>query len=200
MPHSSALARQRQLIASAAARLMAESGLNDPNQAKRKAALGLGFPDATHLPDNTEVENELRLYQRLFQDEEQSQRIQALRRIAFDTMTALQDFNPYLSGAVADGTAGRQAEIDIQLFTDSAKEVEIFLLNQHIDYEHNTPRSERAEAVLTLLNDDVPINLVVYPRNAERITLRTRDGRVRPRLRLTALDRLLKEASDAPPE
>lgn len=200
MPHTSALARQRQLIASAAARLMAESGLNDPDQAKRKAALGLGFTDATNLPDNTEVKSELRLYQRLFQDEEQTQRIEVLRRIAFDTMTALQAFNPYLSGAVADGTAGRQAEIDIQLFTDSAKEVEIFLLNQRIDYEHNTPRSERAEAVLTLLNDDVPVNLIVYPRNAERVTLRTRDGRVRPRLRLNALDRLLNEASDAPSE
>ena len=38
----------------------------------------------------------------------------------------MQKFNPYLTGSVLDGTAGRYAEIDIQLFTDSAKDVEIF--------------------------------------------------------------------------
>ena len=196
MPHTSATNRQRQLIASAAARLMAESGLADPSLAKRKAALGLGLPDNVALPDNAEVEAELRLYQRLFQDEEQAERIGELRRLARDVMARLQAFHPYLVGSVLDGSAGRHAEIDIQLFTDSAKDVEIFLLNQRIDYAHSVPRSERAEAVLTLQNEEVPINLVIYPYNDERITLRTRDGRIRPRMRLEVLDRLIRESSD----
>ena len=200
MPDTPATTRQRQLIANAAARLMAESGLTDPSQAKRKAALSLGFPDNVKLPDNAEVEVELRLYQRLFQEDEQGERIDRLRQLARKVMTQLQAFHPYLVGSVLEGTAGRQAEIDIQLFTDSTKEVEIFLLNQHIDYEHSIPRSERAEAVLTLLNEEVPINLVVYPYNDERITLRTRDGRIRPRMRLDALQQLLGEARDALPE
>jgi hypothetical protein len=196
MPHTSATNRQRQLIANAAARLMAESGLADPSLAKRKAALGLGLPDNVALPDNAEVEAELRLYQRLFQDEEQLERIGELRRLARDVMTRLQAFHPYLVGSVLDGSAGRHAEIDIQLFTDSAKDVEIFLLNQRIDYAHSVPRSERAEAVLTLQDEEVPINLVIYPYNDERITLRTRDGRIRPRMRLEALDRLIRESSN----
>ena len=183
--------RQQHLIASAAARLMAEGGITDYVQAKRKAAQGLGLPENTRLPDNAEVEAELRCYQRLFQDEAQRQRIDHLRKVAREIMTVVQRFNPYLTGSVLDGTAGRHSEIDIQLFTDSAKDVEIFLLNQRIDYEHSTPRTDRAEAVLTLQGDDSVINLIVYPRNQERVVFKTRDGRIRQRLRLEAMDSLL---------
>ena len=113
-------------------------------------------------------------------------------------MEVLQKFTPYLTGSVLDGTAGRYAEIDIQLFTDSAKDVEIFLLNQHIEFEHSTPRSDRAEAVLTLNDDGAVINLIVYPRIEERVVLKTRDGRPRQRVRLDALKKLLAESPSTP--
>jgi hypothetical protein len=182
---------QRTRIASAAARLMAEDGIGDFAYAKRKAARGLGLPDTTQMPDNAEVEAELRTYLRLFQDAEQNARIAHLRQIAAETMAIMQAFTPYLTGSVLDGTAGRYAEIDIQLFADSAKEVEIFLLNQRIDYEHNTPRTERAEAVLSIHADDAVVNLIIYPPNEERVTFKTRDGRIRERARLDALRTLL---------
>ncbi|MFA9950356.1 hypothetical protein [Dentiradicibacter hellwigii] len=185
--------RQLQLIAYTAARLMAEQGIADFNAAKRKAIQTLGLPNNAKLPGNADVEAQLRAYQRIFQNDEHRQRLRRLRQTARDVMARLQDFTPYLAGAVLDGSAGRQAEIDIQLFADSAKDVEIFLLNQQVTYVHREPRSERAEAVLTILHKAAPINLVVYPRNAERITARMRDGRIRPRMRLDALDRLLAE-------
>ena len=106
-------------------------------------------------------------------------------------MAIVQPFNPYLTGSVLDGTAGRYAEIDLQLFTDSAKDVEIFLLNRQIDYEHSTPRSDRAEAVLTVHDDDTDINLIVYPSNDERVSFKTRDGKTRPRARIAAVQKLL---------
>jgi len=182
---------QRTRIASAAARLMAEDGIADFAFAKRKAARGLGLPDTTQMPDNAEVEAELRTYQRLFQESEQSARIAHLRRKALAIMTIMQPFNPYLTGSVLDGTAGRYAEIDIQLFADSAKDVEIFLLNQRIDYEHSTPRTDRAEAVLSIHADGTVANLVIYPPNEERIAFKTRDGRIRERARLDAVRTLL---------
>ena len=86
--------RQQHLIASAAARLMAEDGITDYVQAKRKAAQGLGLPENTRLPDNAEVEAELRSYQRLFQDEAQRQRIDHLRKVAREIMSLIQRFNP----------------------------------------------------------------------------------------------------------
>ena len=198
-PHGNTQQRARNAIASAAARLMAEDGINDFVVAKRKAVQSLGLPDSTQLPENAEVEAELRLYQRLFQDEEQIVRIDNLRQRASEIMTLVQRFNPYLTGSVLDGTAGRYAEIDIQLFTDSAKDVEIFLLNQQIDYEHSVPRSDRAEAVLTIHGDVTTANLIVYPRKEERIAFKTRDGRVRPRVRLEALAALLNTTRTAVP-
>lgn len=186
--------QHRASIASAAARLIAEDGITDYAFAKRKAVRKLGLPDSVALPDNAEVEEELRVYQRLFQGSEQSERLRQLRRHAARLMAMLQVYSPYLTGSVLDGTAGRFTEIDIQLFADSAKEVEIFLLNQQIDYEHREPRTDRAEAVLAIDLDDCVANLVVYPPREERVTFRTRDGRVRERARLPALEALLASA------
>ena len=189
--------QQKALIANTAARLIAESGISDYSLAKRKALHALGLPEGTHLPENAEVEAELRTYQRLFQGDEHAERIAKLRHKASEIMEVMQKFNPYLTGSVLDGTAGRYAEIDIQLFTDSAKDVEIFLINERIDYRHSTPRSERAEAVLTLYDDDTAINLVVYSRQDERVVFRTHDGRVRPRARIDAVRRLLAGQGEA---
>jgi len=183
--------RQRARIASVAARLISESGINDYELAKRKAAHSLGLPENTQLPENSEVESELRSFHRLFHGEEQTAAIALLRKKASEVMTLTQQFVPYLTGSVLDGTAGPYAEIDIQLFTDSAKDVEIFLLNKKIDYAHSTPRSDRAEAVLTLHSDGITVNLIVYPPREERVTYRTRDGRVRPRARLDAVNKLV---------
>ena len=184
----------RASIAAAAARIMAEDGIDDYALAKRKAAASLGLSENMQLPENAEVEAELRLYQRLFQDEEQTARIDQLRRIASELMATLQRFNPYLTGSVLDGSAGRYAEIDIQLFTDSAKDVEIFLLNQKMEYEHSVPRSDRAEAVLSMHSEDAVANLIVYPSSEERVTFKTRDGRVRQRARLDVVNKLLPDA------
>ena len=190
--------RHLQLIAHAAARLMAEDGVTDVAVAKRKAAQALGFPDNAKLPDSAQVEAELKLYYRLYQGGAQRDRLDHFRMIARDIMALMQRFNPYLTGSVLEGTAGRHAEIDIQLFADSAKDVEIFLLNQRITFEHSEPRTDRAEAVLTIHEEGAVINLVIYPRNEERVSVRTRDGRVRPRMRLDALDRLLASTEDDP--
>lgn len=183
--------QQRALIASTAARLIAEDGIKGYAAAKRKAVRMLGLPDSVELPDDNAIESELRTRLRLFQDGEQQERLQHLRTIAAETMAIMQRFNPYLSGSVADGSAGRHAEIDIQLFTDSAKDVEIFLLNAGIDFRHAVPRSDRAEAVLCLENEGAVVNLVVYPSPEERVAQKTRDGRVRERLRLAAVRELV---------
>ena len=197
-PPSSAASWRRARIASLAARLMAENGIGNYSAAKRKAASILGLPANARLPENAEVESELRTYQRLFQEDEQGKRLADLRKKAIEFMEIVQGFNPYLSGAVLDGTAGRGAGIDIQLFTDSAKDVEIFLINEHIEYRHSPPRSERAEAVLTVDGGGTAINLIVYPRQDERVVFRARDGRVRPRARIDAVRRLRADPGGNP--
>ncbi|MBP7488465.1 MULTISPECIES: hypothetical protein [Azospira] len=184
-------AHLRQLIASTAARLMAEDGIADYPLAKRKAARQLGSPDTDALPTNAEVESELRAYQALYQEREQKERIDELRGKAAEMMEIMTPFHPYLTGSVLDGSAGRYAEVDILLYPDSAKEVEIFLLNRQIPFEHTTPRHDRVDAVLQLDMEGDTINLVIYPPQDERTAYRSRDGRLRERARLEAVRALL---------
>lgn len=188
-PHSSAGARAS--IASAAARLMAEDGVADYRWAKRKAARQLGFPEHTAYPDNAEVEAELRAYRSLYQEEVHPELIRAMRQSALRLLELLADYSPHLAGSVLDGTAGEHSHIDILLFADSAKEVEIFLLNQGIAFEHAEPRNERAEAVLVLETDTTNANLVIFPPQLERVAMKQRDGRLRERIRADALRALL---------
>lgn len=124
-------------IAAAAARLIANDGA-DYNTAKRKAArqvLGDTQPPPNLLPDHAQIEAELRLYQALFHADTQPARLFRLRTMAVDIMEGLERFNPFLTGAVLNGTAGAHDDIHLQLFADSAKEVEIFLLNKNLQID-----------------------------------------------------------------
>lgn len=181
-------------IASTAARLMAQDGITDIGLAKRKAARQLGQADSALLPDNAEVEAELRLYQALYQGDAQPARLRYLREEAAHAMQRFAYFNPYLTGSVLDGTAGAHSAIDLLLFADSAKDVEIFLLNEGIDFDHVEPRNDKAEAVLRLTVPDADIHLIVFPHPLERHHFRHRDGRPRERLRLDGLKQLLENA------
>jgi hypothetical protein len=121
-------------IAHLAARLMAQDGIDDFALAKRKAARQIGAADTRNLPDNAEIEDALRAYQQIYQSEEQAERVTKLREAALDMMRDLEPFDPHLVGPVLSGSAGRYADIDLQLFTDSAKDVELFLINRGIAF------------------------------------------------------------------
>ncbi len=180
-----------QAIASAAARLIAEDGMTDFHLAKRKAARQLGYAEQSAMPDNAEVEAELRAYRSLYQGEEHAELLQYLRETALELMELLADYRPYLTGSVLDGTAGEHSRIDIMLFAESAKEVEIFLLNHQLDYSHAEPRNDKAEAVLVVGAEEVDINLIVYPLHLERMAFKHRDGRPRERARSDAVRALV---------
>ena len=183
----------RASIASAAARLMAEDGIADIHHAKRKAARQLGLHEHTAYPDNAEVEAQLRAYRSLYQEQAHPELLRAMRRSALRLLELLADYSPRLAGSVLDGTAGEHSRIDILLFADSAKEVEIFLLNHGIAFEHANPRNERAEAVLVMETDTAEANLVIFPPQMERMVMKQRDGRPRERIRADALRALLRE-------
>jgi hypothetical protein len=182
---------------------MAEDGVDDFALAKRKAARQLGAAETEALPANDEVEAELRAYRALYQPEEHSRRIAELRRIALDAMRALERFSPYLIGPVLKGTAGRYAEIELQLFPESAKEVEIFLLERRIPYATHEGRrfsGDRAHAmsVLSLSWQDAPLKLSVFDPRDERLALKTSQaGRVMDRAGIAEVGALLRDAEPA---
>ena len=105
----------REHLAHLAARLMAEDGIEDYALAKRKAARQAGMPDTRQLPDNDEIDAALRTYRELYQRQHPDQ-LRALRELALEVMSDLAEFNPHLTGSVLTGSAGRFADIHLQLF------------------------------------------------------------------------------------
>jgi hypothetical protein len=180
------LQQLRARIAATAARMIAQDGA-DYATAKAKAArqvLGVDRPSPNHLPDNIQVEDEVRRYQALFQGPAQAARLQHLRQAALAVMESLAEFQPYLTGAVLNGTAGEHDDIHLQLFADSAKEVQIWLLNRNVEIDiSETPhfkggRHDPVETVRFMWHKE-PVHAELYDMNDLRGALKPRaDGRL----------------------
>jgi hypothetical protein len=162
----------RERLVHQAARLMAEDGIIDHAFAKRKAARQLGAPDTKHMPSNQEIDEALQSYRALYQQDSHPAILHNLRSEAVAVMRLLEPFHPYLTGAVLRGTAGKQSNINIILFSDDAKAVLLFLLKQNLVFEDGESRIQiggRAETVpnYVLTNDSgTQIHLLVLPEKA----------------------------------
>jgi hypothetical protein len=195
-------AGMRARIAAVAARIMAEDGIDDFALAKRKAARQLGAPQSEALPGNDEVESELRAYRALYQADEHPERISELRSIALDAMRAFERFSPYLTGPVLKGTAGPYAEIELQLFPGSPKEVEIFLLERGLPFSTHEGRrfsGDRAHAmsVFSLVWDETRLKLAVFDPRDERVALKTSQaGKVLERASMAEVAALVAGSPD----
>jgi hypothetical protein len=191
--------QMRERIAHLAARLMAVDGIDDYALAKRKAARQAGAPETRNLPNNDEVEHALRAYQQLYQADEQPARLRHLRTSARKMMELLTRFNPYLVGAVLSGRAGKYSEIELLLFTDSAKEVELFLLNRAIAYRHGERRMQigdepRSVANFSVSTEDADFDIAVLEPNDLRAQIRhAAGGRPLERVRAEWLDAQLTD-------
>lgn len=159
---------RRHRLAHEAARLMAEGGLRDYRQAKLKAAERLGISDDASLPRNSEIEDALREYQRLFQRDN----IAALRHRREAALRALQffgAFEPRLVGPVLDGTADARSPVALHLYSDDADAAPRFLEQHGIPAE---PRSRRVRLDRQRIGDfpvwlfsaeDLAFDLTVLP-------------------------------------
>lgn len=162
----------REQLAHHAAKLMAENGITDHAFAKRKAARQLGAADTQHLPSNQEVDDALNSYRALYQHDTHPGVLQQLREQALTTMHLLADFHPYLTGSVLNGTAGKQSDINLQLFSDDAKSVLLFLLKHRIAFEDGewkvrvNGRDETVPSYTLTSESGNQTHIVVLPENA----------------------------------
>jgi hypothetical protein len=199
----------RQTIAQQAARMMVEEGIHDFAYAKKKAGRQLGVLEKSVLPSNAEIEAEVRTYHELYNADEQPHELNMLRKAALATMQLFERFNPFLTGGVLDGTAGKNAQTNIHLFADSAKEVEIFLLSQHIPFEsdektyrvsdrpskNKKEKSHKTVPVFTLETEYGPQRLSVFEFDDMRIaTKRPSDGSNADRVDIAGLQVLIAQA------
>jgi len=186
----------RERIAHLAARLMAEDGIEDYALAKRKAARQAGIAETRQLPNNDEIEAALKIYRTLYQRQHPAQ-LRELRQLALQVMDELAEFNPYLTGSVLKGHAGKYATIHLQLFTDSGKNVEHYLLNHDTRFKSDELRlysGDRAISapVLTFERDNVEINMTLLSTRDLRTQLKTSpEGKPIERAKRAAVETLI---------
>ena len=187
----------RERIAHLAARIMAEDGVDDFGYAKRKAARQAGARDAKAMPDNQEIEEALALYRSLYQRQEHPPVLLQLREQALAVMQMLARFRPHLTGSVLSGVAGRHSDIELQLFAESAKEVEIYLLNQGVRYRAAQARlylnnDEHVLPTFSFEHEDVAVRLTVFDVRDLRHTIRaTPAGRPMERAPIPTVEELI---------
>jgi hypothetical protein len=199
--HSETRTRERrQRLAIEAARLISEGGIRDFHLAKRKAAHRLGIHDDASLPRNSEIQEALRDYQRLFLAQSQPQLLRERREAAARALTFFASFEPRLVGAVLEGTADEHSAVCVHLYTDEPEAVSRFL------HEHDIPaqsssrhirldRDRTIDATVWLFAaDSLPFDLTVLPRDALRQAPLDRIGeKPMRRASLSALQELLAD-------
>ena len=155
-------------IAASAAQCVVEQGL-EYGPAKRRALKVLGLPPKTPLPNNDQVEAQVREYIEIFCADTQPLELMALRQHALMWMNRLAAYRPYLGGAVWHGTATRLSDIYLQLFCDDAKSTEIELINQGVEFEARTVNGLHGEPVEALsihsfckdLGEEIGVHLLI---------------------------------------
>lgn len=187
-------------IAALAARMIAEDGA-DYGTAKRKAAkilLSNQKIPGDVLPDNAEIEAEVREYQSLFFGEEHAQLLKHMRLVALEIMEMLSEFSPYLTGAVLNGTAGEHSDIHIQLFAESSKDVAVFLLNHDINYEvseaNHFLHAGRSLEILSFLWKGEAVHLTLFEQDDQRQIAKSAGNRRIEKADLNAVRALMKES------
>ena len=199
--HDRARGKLRTRIAHLAAKLIAE-GLTDYNAAKIKAARQLNCDDRNALPDNHEIEVALRGHLALFAAASQPEALQALRRVALRAMRWLQTegklgghyrqqsqnerehevdtpaMEPWLTGAVLNGTANEFSEIELEIIGHESKAVEFMLLNRGVEFElresgerlKNHSQHVAAKSIQYHLEfEDAPLVITLYESQAHRL-------------------------------
>lgn len=189
-------------IAAVASRLIVEDGM-EYGPAKRRAVKEMGLPARTALPNNDEVEAEVRDYIQMFCADTQPRELHALRLLALEWMGRMAAFRPYVGGAVWHGTATRLSDIYIQLFCDDSKSAEIALIDHHVDYEPRMVTGFHGEQVEALsvhaasreLGEEVGVHLLVYDLDDLRGALKPDAQGRTPRGDATGLRKLIEKES-----
>lgn len=125
----------QQEIATEAARLIREEGVDSTHKASLKAAHILGVYDKHLLPDENDVLYQIKIHQSLFRASSDKQILKSILEIAFNTMTLLNSFEPKLIGPILQEYALEHSDIEILLRVDSPEDIAVFLMTHKIPYQ-----------------------------------------------------------------
>lgn len=174
-----AAAELRTSVAAAAARLIADQGLDLAGAIDRAIRLvtGASTLPAGAYPDAAAVDTALRAHFARHAPEVQSRELALLRRIAGLLLDALAAFSPRVGGAVAAGTANRHSDIWLYLDSNDSKNAAIMLANAGIEV-FAEPLDADGEALCFIWRGELPATAEALTLAAEARTMLGTDAGV----------------------
>lgn len=159
-------------LAYEAARILADRSGEEFERARRKAAERAGVGDRRLWPSNEEIQDALRVQQRLFRGERQVVELARLREQALLGMRNFARFMPRLVGAVLDGSADGPQPVRLLLFAERTEDVVFALLDRNIPWQQKEQTLRFggglrcACPLLTFFAEETCFELVVLPLSA----------------------------------
>ena len=157
----------RHAVAVEAARLLYHREYKEYFQAKREAAKRSG---TTVLPTNSEIHQQLLLLADRTEGAARTQRLGAMRRLAFQLMELLSEFEPRLIGSTWTGHIRKGSDVDLNLFEDELEAVLQTLEQANLVFDVERVRSrqngQEREFIHVHLQhpSELPVEITVYPK------------------------------------
>ena len=191
----------RRQIAWEAARLMYERQEAEYYRAKMKAARRIcqGWVKPADLPSNAEIRDEIQAFARVYEGQQRSDNLQAMRLEALRLMIMLERFRPRLIGSVLTGHIRQGSDIDIHVFSDSVESVARALEQNGVmfDLERKHVRKQGQEKTFVHLHvvDRFRGELTIYPADKAHYVFKSSvTGKAMERASINELRQLLAEA------
>lgn len=124
--------KRRKSLAAVAAQIMYDQEEKEYYQAKRKAAKRLNCENID-LPANREIRESILEIARMYEGDDHSERLGAMRIAALKIMVQLEEFQPKLIGSVLTGHIHKSSDIDLHVFSDDPEIIADKLLDLDID-------------------------------------------------------------------
>ena len=165
-------------IASNAAEIIMEEGINDYQYAKKKAVRYLDLDASDILPSNDEIDKALINYRLIFTAEIDIDLVKILKTEALAIMAFFADFNPYFVTQIFEGLLPKYPIIQINLFSDNMKEIEYVLLNNNIpfatkDFNISEKRTKKQSVkkipIILIERGSIPIELKIFEAHDQKI-------------------------------
>ena len=165
-------------IASKAAEIIMEEGINDYQYAKKKAVRYLDLDASDILPSNDEIDKALINYRLIFATEVDIDLVKILKTEALAIMAFFADFNPYFVTQIFEGLLPKYPIIQINLFSDNMKEIEYVLLNNNIpfatkDFNISEKRTKKQSVkkipIILIERGSIPIELKIFEAHDQKI-------------------------------
>ncbi len=169
-------------------------------RAKMKAGRKLcgGWAKPADLPSNAEIRDQVQVFARLYEGEQRTANLQAMRLAALRMLRLLAPFRPRLIGSVLTGHVRQGSDIDLHVFSDSLEAVTHLLEGEGLRFqvERKQVRKQGEQQTFRHVHvaGDWPLELTVYAaREAHYVFKSSITGRAIERATAKQLEQLLAE-------